>query len=150
MNERHIGCRIRILNNLLYRYIQNSECHKHFESVTGTGGYIIAFLDRNRHRAIIQKDLEEEFGITRSTASKVISLMEKKGLIARQSVPGDGRLRQLTLTATAKELTSLMHEDAERTEACLTAGISPEELARFCETLDKMCNNIKKEERNLI
>ncbi len=158
----HIGNRIRILNNLLYRHIQNSEVHRRVEELTGTGGYIIAFLNHNRDRAVFQKDLEEAFGITRSTASKVISRMEKNRLVLRRSVPEDARLKQLLLTPKAEELVEQMYRDANRTETILTKGIAPEELAVFCKVLEQMSsnmkvseedarkkNNAKKEERNI-
>ena len=38
---------------------------------------------------IYQKDIEAHFGITRATASKVITLMEKKGLIQRVSTESE-------------------------------------------------------------
>ncbi|SPU25488.1 MarR family transcriptional regulator [Bifidobacterium bifidum] len=56
------------------------------------------FLDRNRNREIYQHTIEQKFCITRSTASRVLALMEKKGLIARESVAHDARCKRIVLT----------------------------------------------------
>lgn len=143
MSDTHIGVKLRVLNNTLFRHIQNSETHKKIESITGTNSYIICYLSKNRHRAVYQKDLEEAFGITRSTASKVITLMEKKGLVTRKEVSHDARLKQLVLTSTAEALDQEMRADAERTEALLTKGFTPEELDTLRCYLDRMAQNIK-------
>ena len=46
------------------------------EDVSGTNGRIIRFLSDHENEDVYQRDLEREFGITRSTASRVLTLME--------------------------------------------------------------------------
>ena len=83
MNERTIGMQLRCLTNLIKRRVEGSASYQYAKSITGTNSWIIAFLAENKDRDIFQRDLEERFSITRSTASKVIKLMEQKGLIER-------------------------------------------------------------------
>ncbi len=143
MTDTHIGVKLRRLNNALFRHLQNSEAHREIESITGTNGYIISYLATHRDNPVYQKDLEDAFGITRSTASKVISLMEKKGLVERKPVPTDARLKQLTLTPLAETLDRQMRRDAEKTEALLTKSFSEEELATLRSYLERMSQNLK-------
>lgn len=143
MRKKPIGFELRSLNNLIMRKVENSPVKKQVDSVTGTNGWIIGFLSENADKDIYQKDLEEQFSITRSTASKVLILMEKKGLIERCGVPHDARLKKLTLTEKAWEISELMIEDATQMEKILTKGFTEEELEYFYSCIQKMKNNIQ-------
>jgi len=107
MREKSVGIQLRRLNNQIRRYMDCSASKKKVDSVTGTNGWIICYLANHRDTEIFQKDLEKRFGITRSTASKVLSLMERKGLIARQSVPYDARLKKIALTQKAIDINEM-------------------------------------------
>ena len=145
-DKKRIGRRLRILNNLVRRRIDNSCTKKKIDDMTGTNGWIIGYIDRNGDRPVYQRDLEREFGITRSTASKVVILMEKKGFISHVSAPHDARLKQLVLTERSREIVSMMNEDAQRNEKKLTAGFSEAELAELRSYLDRMIANMEKTE----
>ena len=71
MQNGNIGIELRYLNNLIRRYVDNKLHKKYIDSVTGTNGWIIGYIAD--HGDVYQKDLETEFGITRSTASKAVS-----------------------------------------------------------------------------
>ena len=96
--QRKIGIDIHRLDNRIRRCVQHTATQHEMEAVSGTNGRIIRFLSEHTDRDIYQKDLESEFGITRSTASRVLRLMEQKGLVEGQSVPQDARLKMLVLT----------------------------------------------------
>ncbi len=137
-----IGRELRTLNNAIRRRVDNSPVKHKIDDVTGTNGWIIGFLADRRDRDIFQRDIEREFGITRSTASKVLILMEKKGLIERVGVPHDARLKKIVLTPKSLELCDLMCRDREETEAALTRGFTDDELARLGEYLERLRKNI--------
>ena len=111
--------------------------------MTGTNGWIIAYIDRNSDKPVYQRDLEREFGITRSTASKVVILMEKKGFISHEAAEHDARLKRLVLTERSREIVSMMDADAKKTEKKLTAGFSDGELAALRGYLDRMIENME-------
>ena len=92
---------------------------------------------------VYQRDMETQFGITRSTASKVINLMVQKGLIERQSVPHDARLKKLVLTEKSQEIKRLMDEDHLLFEQALRKGLDEDELQMLFSCLDKMKKNLK-------
>lgn len=118
------------------------------DSVVGTNGWIIAYLTENSDREVFQKDIEREFGITRSTASKVIDLMEQKGLVERKRVPQDARLRQLVLTDKSRQISDLILEDKKRLEKTLMRGFSDEEKELLSDYLLRMKKNLEQEGEN--
>ena len=140
MKSSRIGIELRYLNNLIRRYVDNKLHKKYIDSVTGTNGWIIGYIAD--HGDVYQKDLEAEFGITRSTASKVVSLMVQKGLIEHRSVPQDARLKRLVLTDKALELSKLMNQDHEAVETTLKKGFTEEELSNLHSYIERMKQNI--------
>lgn len=143
MKQNPIGMELRSLNNLIARTFESSGHKKQIESITGRNSWIIGFLADNPDKDIYQKDLEEHFTITRSTVSKVLNLMEKKGFIERHSVQRDSRLKKLALTEKAWEISALMKEDRIKMERTLTDGFTKEELDSFYANLQRMKNNLK-------
>ncbi|MGX8710219.1 MAG: MarR family winged helix-turn-helix transcriptional regulator [bacterium] len=142
MEKMRIGLELRSLNNMIRRYFEFSSHKNEIETITGNNGWIIGYLADNADKDIFQKDLEDHFTITRSTASKVLSLMEQKGLIQRQAVAQDARLKKLVLTEKAWKIKGLMREDAERMERTLTNGFTEEEVETLYSYLQRMRTNI--------
>lgn len=138
-----INIELRSLSNITMRYIDNHSHKKFLDSITGTNGWILGVIAANPDKDIFQKDLEDAFGVTRSTVSKVINLMEQKGLIERSPVDYDARLKKLSLTPKSKELIGYMVEDNEKMEALLTGGFTQEEKAQLLSYIKRMKNNLK-------
>ena len=141
MKEYSIGREIRTLSNAIRRRIDNSPTKHKVDDVTGTNGWIIGYLADHSNENIYQRDIEKEFGITRSTASKVLILMEKKGLIVRIGVPHDARLKKIVMTEKSLELASLMAQDRLETEKTLAKGFSDDELEKFVEYISRFKEN---------
>lgn len=148
MEHKKIGRELRALNNMIRRYFEFSSHKKEVETVTGNNGWIIGYLADNADKDIFQKDIEDFFTITRSTASKVLTLMEQKGLIERHAVSQDARLKKIVLTERAWEMRGLMEEDAKRMENALMAGFSPEEADLLYEYILRMKQNIASLQEN--
>lgn len=138
------GLELRSLNNLIRRYFEFSSHKKEIETITGNNGWIIGFLAKNEDKDIYQRDIEEHFTITRSTTSKVLSLMEQKGLIQRQTVARDARLRKIVLTDKARKLKGLMWEDTVNMEQTLIKGFTDEETETLYSYIQRMKENISK------
>lgn len=137
-----IGRELRSLHNLIFRYFERCSHKKEIDTVTGTNCWIIGYLSDHDDRDIFQKDLEEHFTITRSTASRVLRLMEQKGLIERQQVARDARLKKLVLTQKARQLSEMMKEDRQDMERRLLSGFSAEEVAALHAYLLRMKANM--------
>lgn len=141
--KKTVHAELRSLSHIIFRTVENLPSKKLIESVTGTNGYIIGYLADNSDRDVFQRDLEREFGITRSTASKVINLMEQKGLVERQSVACDARLKKIVLTEKTKAISHLMRDDMAGFEKMLTDGFSDDELETLFGYIGRMKNNLK-------
>ena len=88
-------------------------------------------------------ELESEFGITRSTASRVLRLMEQKGLVERQSVPHDARLKKLVLTERSRRLVQEMCQTGMTIDTRLLRGFSSDEVQTLYGFLDRMFRNLE-------
>lgn len=143
MQEKRVGLELRSLNNLIKRYIDNLPEKKQADSITGTNGWIIGYISKHPDQNIYQKDLEEHFSITRSTASRVITLMERKGLVKRESVASDARLKKLVLTQKALDISEMMFRGAAEMEKRLTSGFAEDEIDRLFSYIERMKRNLK-------
>lgn len=145
MKKDCIGNDIRILSHQIHRWIENSPNKKKIDSVTGANAWIIGYIsDKTKNNEdVFQKDLEKNFEITRSTASKVVNLMVEKGMVERQSVPWDARLKKLVLTDKGREINELMLEDFSVVEETLSKGFSEQELEQFFDYIHRMQQNMK-------
>ena len=64
---------------------------------------IMGFIMDNGGRPVYQKDIEADFNIRRSTATRLLQSMEHKDLIMREPEENDGRLKRIRLTEKAAE-----------------------------------------------
>lgn len=143
-NKRKIGFEISHCARILRRYIDTATAKSLADEMTGTHGRAIGYFYHNRDKDIFQKDFEKEFDIRRSTASNILSLMEKNGLIIRQSVPDDARLKKIVLTEKAVEIHNEIEASFDKMEKDISEGISREEMEAFLFTMDKIRKNIER------
>lgn len=142
--EKRIGMEIRSLGNLTMRLMDKKSHKEKIDDATGTNGWILCFLAEAEAegRDIYQRDIEKKFCVTRSTVSKVLTLMEQKGMIERLNVHGDARLRKIVMTEKARELNKLMREDVMMLESILQKNLTPEEIDAFYYLSDKIKANL--------
>lgn len=133
---------IHTLNNLIKRDIERSMA-KDRDALTGVHGWAIEYFCKNRDKDVFQRDFEEHFSIRRSTATKILQLMEKNGLIMRESVSYDARLKKITLTQKAVNVHNSIISDIAEREARISEGISAKELELFFKTIDKIKLNLE-------
>ena len=144
MEHKRIGFEISHCSRLIRRYMDANTLKSYIDEVTGTHGWALRYLHQNRHKDIFQKDFEKEFDIRRSTASSILSLMEKNGLIERKSVPNDARLKKIVLTDKALELHQRVDDAFCKMEEDISQGISDEEMAALFKIIEKINNNIER------
>ena len=144
MESRKLGFELHRSSRLVKRYMDNDASKLYVEKMTGTHGWALGFFFSNRDRDIFQKDFEQEFNIRRSTASNILSLIEKNGLITRESVPYDARLKKITLTPKAIEVQCVVDKAFEKLEDTIKKDITDEELQVFFRVIDKINNNLER------
>ncbi|MDV0441881.1 MarR family winged helix-turn-helix transcriptional regulator [Methanorbis furvi] len=132
---------IKKLANQIKRQLHNSDSFSKCENLTGVQGWIIGYL-HHQEKDIFQKDIEEQLEVRRSTASGILQLMEKNGLIIREPVPYDARLKKLILTEKAKDIHRRVAGEMNRIDSRLTRGLTSEELTLFCSVIARMQKNL--------
>lgn len=112
-------------------------------NLTGMQLFILEYLYQHQTQDTFQRDLEAEFHVRRSTVTGILKGMEQKGLIQRQSVAADARLKRIVLTAQAINLHEEVETAVARMEEIALRGLSEAEITYFLEILEKMKANLQ-------
>lgn len=144
MKKERLGFEINHCARLIRRYMDTNAVKSYVDELTGTHGRALRYFYQNRDKDIFQKDFEKEFDIRRSTASNILSLMEKNGLIERKSVSRDARLKKIILTKKALELHHKVDEAFIKMEEDISEGISDEEKEVLLKIIEKINTNIER------
>ena len=139
--EENIGFAVRNLTNKIRCKVRGDD-----EKVTGMHGWLMTYLYENRDKDIFQKDIESKFKIKPSTVTALVKTMEKNGLLRRQAVSYDARLKKLSLTEKGKELPVLILKKIEKVEQQLRKNVTEEELEIFFEIMEKMSAGLEEQE----
>ena len=142
--SRSAFCRIKAVSNAIRRKIEGINIEEKY-GLTGGECAIMGYLFENMDKPLYQKDIEEEFNIRRSSATRTLQAMEKKGIIVRRSEPHDGRLKKLVLTSRAVEIGRGVGDMIDEAEKRLLRGISDKELSVFLDMCDRICRNAEGE-----
>ena len=98
-----IGHRIKTLNNLMRKTMDKQTGRP--DRATLMHCWIIGFVEEREYIGLdtFPKDIEKEFSINRSTTSEMLKLMCKNGMITREEVDYDARLKKIVLINNIKE-----------------------------------------------
>lgn len=143
MQEKPIDVEIRCVSRQIIRELFSTSRHRKIESEIGTNWWIIGYIDRNRGHDVFQKDLEKEFSVSRSTASKNVDLLIRNGFISRENVDYDARLKKLVLTDKANEILDLMKKNDEELENRITKNFTEMELCDLRKYLHRISENLE-------
>ena len=136
---------IRSLHNVINRYLAVTRPME-VESLSGGNIDIITFLARHSEREIFPQDVERRFGITRSTSSRVLALMEREALrtsaIAMEGILlqglSDDEIREfmhvLDVMQTNLVSTGLIGDESRYSSLALCEAESRERQSRECES----------------
>ena len=111
-------------------------------TLTGMQRWLMGYLKRHEGEEVCQRDIERAFSVSRATASNMLSVMERKGLIERLPVERDARLKKLVLTERADALMECAERDVKEMETLLTAGMEEKEIHQMIQSLDKVLANL--------
>lgn len=142
MDPKNIGLEIRTLSNLIHRKI-NQMVSEEEDNLTAHQNWVLHYLYTHQDSDVMQRDIEAQFSIRRSTASHMLQLMEQNGYIKRLSVPEDARMKRLVITEKGLEARARMWERLDRFERLLQAGLSEEELSLFSQIIERLKQNIQ-------
>ena len=141
-DKRDVGLEIRKMSNLIRREAERFECKRCGDKDIGSNGWILGYIYDHSDKDVFQKDIEDEFTMRRSTVSNILKLLEQKGMIVREPVSYDARLKRITLTEEAIKIHMTIKNDISKLESKITKGVSQEELDMFFNVMDKFQKNI--------
>ena len=112
--------------------------------ITGVQSRVIYYiLVHSKEGPVFQRDIETVFGFSRSTVTGLLQGMERSGIILRESVETDARLKRILPTEQAVGLRGMILENILQMNRRLTKDIPPEELNACMDTLLKMLKNLQ-------
>ena len=106
---------------------------------------ILAFLIENKNKVIYQKDLENEFKISKAAISDVLNTMENNNMIKKVQEENDARKKRILLTDESYENYKNMESEKQKALDSILKDISKEDLDKFIEVAEKLKKNMKKE-----
>ena len=132
-----------VLGHYIRQKISQIPAIRENKSLTASQGIIMAYL-AEAEGDVFQKDIEQCFSLRRSTVSWILDNMEAAGLVVRERVISDARLKRISLTASGKTLVSSVASEFDHLKYLLVSGISEEELTVFRRVTEKMKRNLMK------
>ncbi|MBX7223402.1 MAG: MarR family transcriptional regulator [Blastocatellia bacterium] len=94
-----------------------------------------ALQERN---AVTVGELAEELGFDQTTMTRILQRMVEAKLVEQIPDPADRRIRRIYLHRDAKKMLKKWMATVQELDENLTASLSPEELAAFFQTLEKL------------
>ena len=138
----YVGMELRSLFNMIRRNRAEMSAKCATDPSTILHYQTIAFLHLNQGKDIFQRDIEQQFEVRRPTATKFLQLMEQNGLITRENVENDARLKKILLTEKGKKLSGTAMKKLVQFENQLTKGLTDEETEAFLLTIHKIKKNL--------
>lgn len=139
IHDRHAARYVSKLSNKLRRRIDAFSTRG---QMSGSQGRALHFLLAQQEE-VYQKDIEDEFSLRPSTATELLKAMERDGLIRREAVPQDARLKRIVVTDKALAYQQAVLADILGLEEELTRGVPPEEMEVFFRVMEKMLDNMR-------
>lgn len=144
MDRRHIGAAFKSIAHRIDRIMNNIPAIRDNGKLTSIQVWILNFLFRNEGKDMFQRDVEREFHIRRSTATEILTAMERNDLIRRERTDYDARLKKIVLTGYAAEIRKQLQTQMRRLEAALTDGFTDDEIRQFFAFADRFKANLEK------
>ena len=149
MKDRHsineqVGFEIHRTAHMMSRRLEAGVKAEGIDEITLSHGWIIRFLYENRERDIYQKDIEKYFLVGRSTVTNSIQLMEKKGLVRREFVECDARLKKVLLTEKGIQSHETIENMITEMNSGILEGIDEQDAQVFLKVIRRIRENIEK------
>ena len=137
-----LGRNVHMLSRLLKR---NTDIEVTKYGITGVQSAMIGFIyEKTRKKDVFAKDIEKAFDLRRASSAGLIQNMEKNGLIKREMVGNDARLKKIVLTEKALELRRKLDKSIKDMEKKMQEGLTKEEVKKYLELTKKMAKNLER------
>lgn len=139
--DANLGHKVRMVHNNIDKYFHTSWEKAGIEP-TRMQCATLHYLRAHQEEDVFQKDLEAFFSISGATATNILKVMEKDGLIRRVPMERDARLKKLEMTPKGIDYDNASRENIIRLEEGMKKGFTEEEITIFREYLDRLTQNI--------
>jgi len=143
MEEERTAFMLRVIHNQIKDIIHKSSPRFETGPKTQLQGGILGYLYHNSDRPVYQRDLEKEFRISRATATNTLQVMERNGLVVRQAMDKDARLKRIRLTSEAYANHRQIEEHMEMMERRMQQGMSQAEVSELHRMLGVLLKNLE-------
>ena len=89
-------------------------------------------------KCVFQREIEDVFRIKRSSVTSVLQTLEKKGLVVRESIPEDARVKKLVLTEEARKMQVCTYHALGRMEREMRSLFTEEEFRQFLDYMNRI------------
>ncbi|MFC6180070.1 MarR family winged helix-turn-helix transcriptional regulator [Lactiplantibacillus daowaiensis] len=132
--------RVRNLSLSLDKYVKKTNAVFNRKPISKLQGMAAGYLFQHRDQEIHQRDLEQAMGISKSTASGLVSRMVKNGVIVTAPAT-DVRYKRIFLTKASIQEMATIDAAAQKMEATLSHGVSDADLATFFKVMAQIQKN---------
>lgn len=145
-HEKDVGYQLRELGIYIKRYIESVDRDEEFQQMRGIQMWALHYLLNHQHETVVQKDLEENLSVRKSTASKLIERMLKHELVETNISPQDRRKKEIHITEKGIAFLENAHEMKKKMEADLRKNLTDDEVEQLLIIINKIKDAIKIEE----
>ncbi len=139
------GKEMRYIMSLFRKEVDNSELFKNNPDLTNVKGWTIGFIYKRHNQGfdVYQKDIEQEFNISRSTATELLQNLEQNDYLTREASEQDGRLKRIILKEKSIKLQTEVIKTFNSVEDKLLDGFSLEEKSQLFEYFRRIRKNLE-------
>lgn len=105
---------------------------------------VLVRLYRSQSGSLAQSDMIESLAVSRASGTLVLSQLEARGLISRNSDPSDARRLQINLTAAGRELEQPVYEVLEEVETAIRRSLDPKEVEMSFDVLRRIFEDVRR------
>jgi len=139
----YIGGLLRELTIAVHRNIGVELSEHELGDMKGPQSMALGYLIRaSAQDEIYVKDLEKYMKIRKSTASELVSRLEKNGYVKTEKSQKDGRLKRLIVTEEGHEAHDRILQFLQEIDDRLVEGLSKEEVDTFVNLLNRLIQNM--------
>lgn len=143
-NKNRLGIEIKAISNRMMRKLDGEAAGIDSDLITAAQKRVIIYLYEQKDNGdIFQRDVEQYLSIRRPTATRMINNMEENGLVRRESVEYDGRLKKLTLTQKSIDMYNEIFNEIDIVERNMTRGLTEWEKQEFLRIARKIRKNLE-------
>jgi len=144
--EKPLGVEMRITNNMIKAYVDQTVQAELEEPLTGIEGMVLGFVFKAEGQTITATEIMSKAKAAKATTSQTLKGLVKKGYLKMESSPIDKRKKMITLTDKGIKVEEEFKEIFKEISQKVKSGITPEEEQIFRSVLKKIRENVGNKE----